>query len=64
MDPEDLEPPRRPAAALKADLEALSVEEIEDHIRFLEDEITRAREALEARRRARQGAAALFGGGA
>ena len=60
MDADDLDPAPRPRVSLKADLEGMSVEEIEDHIGFLESEITRAREALDQRRRVRQGAETLF----
>lgn len=58
MDEEDLEPRRK--AAKKRDLTLLAIAELEAYIGELEDEITRARTEIAAKRKQRGGAESLF----
>ena len=58
MDPEDLEPRKKPVA-LK-NLEPISVEELEAYIGDLENEIARVRGAIAAKKSVRSGAESLF----
>ena len=58
MDDDDLVPRR--AKPAPRDLEPLSVEALEDYIRELEAEIARVRAEIEAKKRHRDGAEALF----
>jgi uncharacterized small protein (DUF1192 family) len=58
MDPEELEPRKKPAA-LKP-LDPLSIAELEAYIGELEGEIARVRAAIAAKQAIRSGAANLF----
>ncbi len=58
MDPDDLEPRKKPAE--RRNLDPLSVEELEGYIGDLENEILRARQAIAAKRNVRSGAESLF----
>ncbi len=59
MDTDDLAPQRPPEATPK-DLESMSIEALGAHIEELEKKIARARRAIEAKRRSREGAEAAF----
>ena len=58
MDLEDLEP-RKPVSKPK-DLEAMGVEELEAYLAELEDEATRVKEKIAAKKAYKEGAASLF----
>ncbi len=58
INPDDLEPRHKPAT--KNDLTVLSIGELEDYIGELQDEIARARAAIEAKKAHRSGIDALF----
>lgn len=58
MDPEDLEPRKKPVS-LK-NLDPMSVEELEAYIGELESEIARTRGAIAAKKSVRSGAESLF----
>jgi uncharacterized small protein (DUF1192 family) len=58
MDLEDLEPRKQKVAP--KNLEEMSVEALESYIADLEAEIMRAREAIDEKRKARQGAESIF----
>jgi uncharacterized small protein (DUF1192 family) len=58
MDTDDLDP--RPRMAVPRPLDAMSVEELEAHIRALEGEIARARKEVAARLARRSAADAFF----
>ena len=58
MDADDLEP--RKAIAKPKDLDAMGIDELEDHIADLEAEITRVREKIAAKRSFKSGAEEVF----
>ena len=58
MDADDLEP--RKAIAKPKDLDAMGIDELEDHIADLEAEIARVREKIAAKQSVKSGAEAVF----
>ena len=58
MDPEDLEPKKKPAV-LKP-LDPMSIEDLRDYIAELEREIERVKAAITAKQAVRSGADSLF----
>jgi uncharacterized small protein (DUF1192 family) len=58
MDPDDLEPRKKPAE--KKNLDIMSIEALNDYIAELEAEIARAREAIAHKESARNAADAVF----
>jgi uncharacterized small protein (DUF1192 family) len=60
MDWDEVLPKPVKAVAVGEDLKALSVGELEERIRVLEEEIARVRNELQAKRAHEQAAAALF----
>ena len=59
MDTDDLDP--RPAPLRPPDLEAMSIEALEDYVAGLESEIARARAAIDSKKTAKDSADAVFG---
>lgn len=53
---------RRAALIVGEDLSAISVDELEERIDFLEEEITRIRQAITDKQGAKSAADAIFGG--
>ena len=58
MDPEELEPRKKPPTP--PDLDRMSIEELKDYIASMEAEIARVKSKIEAKQAHLAGAAALF----